>query len=50
MALGEETAMKVIEYYGNMGDRSDENYNWARIFTDEINEMFFSCPDRLIAR
>ena len=49
IALGEELADVALEKYGQYGDRSDPDYDWTRIMTDELNDLFFTCPIRLMS-
>lgn len=50
VALGDDLGNIVAEKYGQRGDKDDADFDWTRIMTDELNDLFFTCPIRLMSR
>ena len=52
LVLGEELGEIVSNKYREDSsiELSDSNYDYTRIMTNELNDLFFTCPTRLMTR
>ena len=49
-AFGNETGNAMAYKYAEKADMSDPDYDFTRLMTDELNDVFFYCPNRALLR